>query len=269
MKKLSLTVVLLCATLLATSCKSKNLPLQSDIESVNSETVKTETSIPQTESSEITVSSEISITESQEIGSDTSRPSSNVSSVSSKPAVSNKPPVSSQSKPTLDELKSENSKKAQEIIKKVTNDKMTDIEKAKTTYYWLYPNFRYRTTKVDLSNGYTDQLTHELANYFFRYRKGSCEHYAAAQKVLLEELGFECFYIEGERYSYWTKVWGEHTWLHVKYGEDIYHVDGLYGGLFYEGKMERMFMVPDKSVQKTHRWNKDTYLPCTKPQILK
>ncbi len=270
MKKFSLAAVLLCVFLLASSCKGEKLPQNSDLLNTSSEITKIESSAIESESSEVAVSSEISKTESQ-VSSRTEglNPSSSLGSISSNPSVTSKVPVSTTPERTLDELKSENSKKAQEIIKKITNDKMTDIEKAKATYLWLYPNFKYRTTKVDLSNGYTEQLTCELANYFFRYRKGSCEHYAAAQKVLLEELGFECFYIEGERYSYWTKVWGEHTWLHVKYGEDMYHVDGLYGGLFYENDKVKMFMVPDKAVERTHRWNKDTYLPCTKPQILK
>lgn len=269
MKKISFAAFVLLALLLASSCKGDKLPQNSDVQNTSTETTKTETSIPETESSEITVSSEISKTES-EISSvtESSNPSYVSKPTSSKAPVSSKAPSSSKPELTLDELKAENSKKAQEIIKKVTNDKMTDIEKAKATYLWLYPNFKYRTSKVDLSKGYTEELTHKLANYFFKYRKGSCEHYAAVQKVLLEELGFECFYIEGERFSYWTKKWGEHTWLHVKYGEDLYHVDGLYGGLFYDVK-ETMFMVPDKALSKTHRWNKDTYKPCTKPQILK
>ena len=261
MKKLFLSAVLLCGILLAVSCNNK-MPSQSDLQNASSETVKTETSVPQTQSSNTDTLSEISKTESQES-------SETVKLVSTKTEASSKISVSSAQERTLTELKEENSQKAREIIKKITNDNMTEIEKAKATYYWLYPNFKYRTSAVDLSSGYTEKLTHELANYYFRYRKGSCEHYAAAQKVLLEELGFECFYVQGERYSYWTKVWGEHTWLHVKYGEDLYHVDGLYGGLFYENNMEKMFMVPDSAVQKTHRWNSDTYLPCTKPQILK
>ena len=255
MNKFSVAAVLLCILLLATSCKDETNPAQSDFTNTSTEIVKIESSDIESVSSEITVSSEIAKIESEQ-------------SSSALKETSSKAQTSSKKELTLDELKAENSKKAQEIIKKVTNDKMTDIEKAKATYLWLYPNFKYRTSSVDLSKGYTEQLTHELANYFFKYRKGSCEHYAAVQKVLLEELGFNCYYIEGERYSYWTKVWGEHTWLHVKYGEDMYHVDGLYGGLFHDVP-EDMFMVPDKAVQKTHRWNKDTYVPCTKPQILK
>ena len=168
----------------------------------------------------------------------------------------------------LESLKQEVSQKAKEALAQVVTNNMTEIGKAKISYDWLFYHFKYRGMAVDVSGGYTDQLTLELADYYFKYHKGSCEHYAAVQKVLLEELGFECFYIRGERFSYWTKKWGDHTWLHVKYGEDMYHVDGLYGGLFYDVK-ETTFMVPDEALKKTHRWNKDTYTPCTKPQILK
>ena len=261
MKKFSLAAVLLCAILVAVSCKSQKLPAENKVQA-SSEAAKTETSFPETQSSQITVSSDIADIESEQESSEVSKPTS------SKPSTSSKAPVSTTPALTLEELKAENSKKAQEIIKQVTNENMTVIEKAKATYHWLYPNFKYRTSVVDLSNGYTDKLTHELANYFFKYRKGSCEHYAAVQKILFEELGLECFYIEGDRYSYWTKTWSGHTWLMVKYQGEMYHVDGLYGGLFHDNS-EDMFMVPDKAIQKTHSWNRDTYLPCTKPQILK
>ena len=258
MKKLFIAAVLLCCILLA-ACASENLTVQSDIQSLSSETVETETSLAAT-NSEVTASSEISKTESRS-------ESQENSGVASRPSES-KPTTASKPEPTLDEIKVENSKRAQEIIKSVTNENMSVVEKAKATYLWLYPNFKYRTSVVDLSNGYTEEVTHKLANYFFRYRKGSCEHYAAAQKVLFEELGLECYYIMGERYSYWTKKWGEHTWLMVKYNNNMYHVDGLYGGLFYDVH-ETTFMVPDTALKKTHRWNKDTYTPCTQPQVLK
>ncbi len=182
------------------------------------------------------------------------------------PEVSSNPPVPP--KPNLDEIKASNKAKALEIINNITNGSMTNIEKAKATYLWLYPNFKYRTTRVDLSNGYTDRLTEELAHYYFKYHKGSCEHYAAVQKILLRELNIESYYVIGERYSSLSKKWGEHTWLMAEINGNMYHVDGLFGGLFYNVK-ETTFMVPDSAIEKTHRWNRNTYMPCTNPQLLK
>lgn len=188
------------------------------------------------------------------------------SSNTSSGLVSKLPPVTS--KPTIEEIAVGNSQKAKDIILKNTKPEMTDIEKMKATYKWLYPHFKYRTASVDLSNGFTKELETELAAYYFKYRKGSCEHYAAAQKALINELGYECMFVLGERYSAISHKWGEHVWLMVKVSGNWYHVDGLFGGLFYN-VIETTFMVPDSAIEKTHKWDKSIYPPCTNPQLLK
>ena len=160
------------------------------------------------------------------------------------------------------------SKKAKEALSQVVTSNMTEVEKAKISYDWLFFHFKYRAMTVDLSNGYTDELTLELADYYFRYHKGSCEHYAAAQKVLLEELGFEVRYVEGERYDSGAGVWGEHVWVMMNVNGNWYHVDGLFGGN-HTAALSSMFCVPDTAIENTHRWDKSKYPACTNPQILK
>ena len=157
--------------------------------------------------------------------------------------------------------------KAQQVIDSQTDDSMTDVEKAKKTYEWLYFNFKYRAVAVDLSGGYTDELTAELCDYYFKYHKGSCEHYAAVQKVLLDKLGFETYYIEGERYDAGAGVWGEHVWIIVHYQGAYYHVDGLFGGN-HTASLTSMFFVPDSAIESTHRWDKSYYPACSEPQLL-
>lgn len=274
MKKFSLISVLFAFLLVAVSCENIQQPVQSEIGLTSSAIAPSEESNLASEISSQTEISSIAAAEKEESSSGSLLVSSlreTAASSSSKPVETSSVP---QSKPlpkptvTLQELKQSNSKKAREIIAKVTNDDMTAVEKAKATYKWLYPNFKYRGVKVDLSEGYTEQLTHELAAYYFKYHKGSCEHYAAVQKVLFSELGLESYYVQGERYSKWTKKWGSHTWLMVNIEGNMYHVDGLYGGLFYD-KIETTFCVPDHALEKTHRWNRDTYVPCTQSQLLK
>ena len=160
------------------------------------------------------------------------------------------------------------SKKAKEALAQVVTNNMTEVEKAKIAYDWLFFHFKYRAMTVDLSNGYTNELTLELADYYFRYHKGSCEHYAAAQKVLLEELGFEVMYVEGERYDRGAKAWGEHVWVMMQVDGNWYHVDGLFGGN-HTAALSSMFCVPDSAIENTHRWDKTKYPACTNPQILK
>lgn len=157
--------------------------------------------------------------------------------------------------------------KAKKIINEQVYGDMTDIEKAKQLYTWLYFNFKYRAIYVDISKGYTDELTAQLADYYFTYYKGSCEHYAAAQKIFLDLLGFETYYIEGERLDSGTGEWGEHVWLLVHYEGNYYHVDGLFGGN-HAPSLYSTFFVPDSAIEKTHRWDKEYYPACTQPQLI-
>ncbi|MEE1280203.1 MAG: hypothetical protein UHH95_05165, partial [Oscillospiraceae bacterium] len=105
------------------------------------------------------------------------------SSVQNKPASSQITETSSlkseSESASSESLKDEVSQKAKEALAQVVTNNMTEIEKAKISYDWLFFHFKYRAMTVDLSNGYTDELTLELADYYFRYHRGSCEHYAA------------------------------------------------------------------------------------------
>ncbi len=175
--------------------------------------------------------------------------------------------IQSETTSSQEDILAKANEKAKEVIDEQTDDSMTDIEKARKTYEWLYFNFKYRAVAVDLSNGYTDELTAELSEYYFKYHKGSCEHYAAAQKVLLDNLGFETYYVEGERYDAGAGVWGEHVWLIVHYEGAYYHVDGLFGGN-HTASLTSMFMVPDSALEATHRWDKNYYPACIQPQLL-
>ncbi|MBQ1263689.1 MAG: hypothetical protein IIX89_05325 [Oscillospiraceae bacterium] len=166
-----------------------------------------------------------------------------------------------------DDVLAKANKKAKKVIDEQTDDSMTDVEKARKTYEGLYYNFKYRAVAVDLSKGFTDELTAELSEYYFKYHKGSCEHYAAAQKVLFDNLGLETYYVEGERYDAGAGVWGEHVWLIVHYEGAYYHVDGLFGGN-HTASLTSMFMVPDSKIEATHRWDKSYYPACTQPQLL-
>ncbi len=161
-------------------------------------------------------------------------------------------------------LKTETDKKANEAMASVVTENMTELQKLKITYEWLFWHFKYRAVALDLSNGYTDEVTYDLASYFFKYRKGSCEHYAAAQKVILNNLGYESMYVEGERLTL-AGNWGEHVWLIVKYDGNWYHLDGLFSGN-HTPSLTTVFLAPDSAIENTHKWDKTKYPVCTNPQ---
>jgi len=262
MKKICLALALVLCLVFFVSCNKEKPNFGTASNYASSSIAQSEENATGVASSEIakTETSSTSSTASEPTQSQTTSQNTNSSLVSKLPSVT--------SKPTLEELAIVNGQKAQDIIRKTTNPAMTDIEKIKATYKWLYPNFKYRTASVDLSNGFTKELETELASYYFKYHKGSCEHYAAAQKAMINQLGYECAFVTGERYSSLSRRWGEHTWLIVKVGESWYHVDGLFGGLFYN-VIETTFMVPDSALEKTHRWDRGRYPVCNSAQLLK
>lgn len=155
--------------------------------------------------------------------------------------------------------------KIKEYVDSVTNDSMSPLKKANKAIKKLHQDFKYRAVALDLSNGYTDELTGDMVLYFFRYRKGSCEHYAAVEKLILEYLGFNAMYVEGDRYSTVELVWGEHLWVIAEMDGAYYHVDGLYGGN-HTGGIDKCFFVPDSDMEKSHRWEKTNYPACIEPQ---
>ena len=137
----------------------------------------------------------------------------------------------------------------------------------------------YATIKwTDIANGegvrislFVSGCTHRCKNCFnevawdFSYGQPFDEE---IQSKIINELGYECMFVLGERYSAISHKWGEHVWLMVKVNDNWYHVDGLFGGLFYN-VIETTFMVPDSAIEKTHRWDKTVYPPCTNVQLLK
>lgn len=166
----------------------------------------------------------------------------------------------------IKEIKKSNKEKIKKIIDKKTDSDMTNIEKANVIYNWLFTNFGYRTVFIDTTNGINRDQTHNLAHHYFRYYRGSCEHYAAVSKLFFEELGFECKYVFGSRYSSISYKWSEHVWLMIKVDGNWYHVDGLFAG-FFADNMNDYFCVPDKKINQTHKWDKKSLPECKKSQF--
>lgn len=163
---------------------------------------------------------------------------------------------------TMEQMRSKTTAKIAEI----TNSSMSQLQKAKYCYEWIFYHFKYRAQAVDLSAGYTDQLCAQLINTFYKTQKGSCEHYAVVEKIFLEQLGLPCQLVEGERYDSSAGTWGEHVWVMVQIDGAYYHVDGLFGGN-HTASLTSMFCVPDRALEKTHRWDRSKYPVCDRPQI--
>lgn len=167
--------------------------------------------------------------------------------------------------PTPEEIAATVKAKALDVIHSVVTADMTEYQKLRAVYEWLYHNFRYRTVWVDLTNGITDPMTYDLSSYYFKYHKGSCEHYAAVQKVLFEQMGYEVLYVYGERYSAPENAYGTHIWVMINLGGNWYHVDGLYSGN-HTADITTAFLVPDTDIESHHTWTRENYPACVTPK---
>jgi len=262
MKKVSLFLVLILCFAFAVSCADDTNNCSSDDVSLvvtsgrqsaldKNDAVSSSNASDENQSSDSETSSFISAT-----GQGNSFTSSDISDSKPKP------------KPSVKDIKKSNKEKIRRIIEKRTTKDMTKLEKANAIYNWLFTNFGYRAAFVDTSKGISQNQTHELAAHYFRYYRGSCEHYAAVSKLIFEELGFECKYVFGSRYSNLSYKWGDHVWLVIKVNGSWYHVDGLFAG-FFAKDMNDYFCVPDKKLKETHKWDKESVPKCSKQQVKK
>ena len=150
------------------------------------------------------------------------------------------------------------------IIDSVTNAKESKLEQMRAVYKWVADNFRYRAVTVDLSQGYTDALKIELTEYFLKYRRASCEHYATTVALLFQLLdpAYQPIMVTGERWDVKNQVWGEHAWVIMEYEGRYYHFDGLYGKN-HQGDTFRSFMKTDAEMAEHHKWDATQYPACS------
>ncbi len=87
------------------------------------------------------------------------------------------------------------------------------------------------------------------------YGWGSCENYAAALMVLLEELGFETAYVTGQTFSI-DGALVDHAWIMVKIGENWYHADPQLEDNIIKGNtiLYRYFLKSDDEFAAHHVW---------------
>ncbi len=126
---------------------------------------------------------------------------------------------------------------------------------------WMTRSLTYKYVSVDLSNGYTDQLTIDLARYIITGLRGSCEHNAALMKVFCDRLGAPAVVVAGDFLSE-DGSWVEHAWAICELNGVYRHIDVLYGRNHTQGRPRTMFMKTDEDFSSTHRWVAEDYPAC-------
>ncbi len=149
-----------------------------------------------------------------------------------------------------------------EIIAEICSDDMTLEEKMWEVYAWTKVNIRYRSTPIDLSQGYTEELVIEHGTNTLETRRGACEHFAIVNALLFNRLGIETQLIQGYRLSLNYGDWSDHSWVLAKTGEGLwYHYDALfeYTNL---GVDRGAFGKTDSQMSSHHTWEADDYPVC-------
>lgn len=152
-------------------------------------------------------------------------------------------------------------KEVKTVLDSIADDNMTDPEKLKVAYNWIVNKLRYKFITVDVSQGYTEELIYELAEYSVLYRNGSCEYYAALLYVCFERMGFDVMMVEGTRLDSKNNTWGDHVWVIAEVDGKTYNFDPLFGRNHTSNALS-MFMVKDSALEATHNWDREKYPAC-------
>lgn len=131
------------------------------------------------------------------------------------------------------------------------------------THYLAYDNPTLTESWRYLDFCGTAPTAYQVAGFSpLHYGWGSCENYAAALMVLLEELGFETVYVTGQTFSV-SGTLVDHAWLMVKIEENWYHVDPQLEDNVIKGGMltYRYFLKSDEEFSAHHVWGTRLTMP--------
>lgn len=135
--------------------------------------------------------------------------------------------------------------KVKSVVAEVTDDSMTDYDKALALHEWLTHNAYYDLT---YSYYYPDGV--------LLLGTGVCDSYAKAYQMLCTEVGIPCLYVSSEEMCHaWNMIYVNGGWYHVDVTWDdpvSYEHDGMaISG--YENT--RYFCVSDAFLAQDHSWN--------------
>lgn len=140
---------------------------------------------------------------------------------------------------------------AQEIIAKITDNSMTDVEKVRAVNDYIVANTVYTE--------HTNSSPHS-AYTVLAERGGVCQGYALLAHTMLQKLGIETKYIVG-----YVGQEG-HAWNLVKLGGEWYHLDTTWNDPVPDRKgaiRYQYFLVDDRTMAQDHTWIAEDYPKAT------
>lgn len=142
---------------------------------------------------------------------------------------------------------------ASKVIKKIIKDNMTDYEKEKAVYDYMYKTAQF--DESSLSAIYLSEKNAHTPYGFFHDKYTICVGNATTFKLFMDMIGIENKLIHSTEN-------GEHAWNVVKIDGDWYHVD-----ITFDGGTEKptyaFFNVTDEAKTDEYSWDKSEIPECT------
>lgn len=152
---------------------------------------------------------------------------------------------------------------ARKIAREICHPGMEDTEKIQAAYEWVISSTTFaQPVGLDIwrYRGQTQQPNYlenrSLSPLLFGI--GSCEDYAAALTVLLQEMGFEAMYVAGLTISV-EGDFVDHAWTAVCLRGEWYHLDSQLEDNILKNNLltYRYFLCSDDVMLADHRWGKN------------
>lgn len=128
-------------------------------------------------------------------------------------------------------------------------------------YDWVRDEITYRPSAVDVSGGFTDELTYQLAEELLQKRRGNCDGEAALTAVLLRRMGCEAQIVQGT-FSREDGTEVDHAWVIAQVDGAYRHFDPLYDCHYAQGDDRACFMQTDAALEASHSWQRADYPAC-------
>lgn len=133
---------------------------------------------------------------------------------------------------------------------------LSDYEKVKTVYEYLIDNTIY-------DHAYSGATIYDL----LYHGRSVCNGYARTAQYLLNKLGVEVIYVQGDGYSYSAGTWESHAWNIVQLGGQYYQMDATWGDpVSKDGRQTKNFhylCLTTEEISRDHRSQWENYPDCT------
>ncbi|MCL2153259.1 MAG: S-layer homology domain-containing protein [Oscillospiraceae bacterium] len=156
-----------------------------------------------------------------------------------------------------------------EVLNEVIRADMNDMQKIRAVYDWLIYNClhdnNYNLITYEYGHNPSNPVADSImtARDIINHRRGVCDSFAAAFRLLVLRLGFECNHVNG----YYVNSNGSksgHGWNQIRIDGTWYWFDVDVEGTTYHRSGNNspsyfLFMKQDKEWLTTHEWDRDSW----------